>query len=139
MGKTWVLQTETKGTGANMVPLERVTKRASTPEPLFVPRKPHGPKPQKEPKPKAPRRFRVVDTMTQQTLVDDVSAAEAIDALTDVRRIVDVSVYVWHEERKRWRLLTLPEQRVMLDAAAGAAPHSACRLATSAAGIDELG
>jgi hypothetical protein len=27
MGKTWVLDTETKGTGANMVPLEKVQKR----------------------------------------------------------------------------------------------------------------
>jgi hypothetical protein len=28
MGKTWVLDTETKGTGANMVPLEKVLKKA---------------------------------------------------------------------------------------------------------------
>ena len=28
MGKTWVLDTETKGTGANMVPLEKVQKKA---------------------------------------------------------------------------------------------------------------
>jgi hypothetical protein len=27
MGKTWVLDTETKGTGANMVPLEKVQKK----------------------------------------------------------------------------------------------------------------
>ena len=27
MGKTWVLDTETKGTGANMVPLEKVLKK----------------------------------------------------------------------------------------------------------------
>ncbi|HUO72278.1 MAG TPA: hypothetical protein VMU39_16030 [Solirubrobacteraceae bacterium] len=34
MGKVWVLDTETKGTGANMVPLERVVqKRSSPPEP----------------------------------------------------------------------------------------------------------
>jgi hypothetical protein len=28
MGKTWVLDTETKGTGANMVPLDKVQKKA---------------------------------------------------------------------------------------------------------------
>ena len=28
MGKTWVLDTETKGTGANMVPLEKVQENA---------------------------------------------------------------------------------------------------------------
>jgi hypothetical protein len=32
--KTWVLDTETKGTGANMVPLEKVLKKSETaPEP----------------------------------------------------------------------------------------------------------
>jgi hypothetical protein len=32
MGKTWVLDTETKGTGANMVPLEKVLKRPEPPK-----------------------------------------------------------------------------------------------------------
>ena len=31
MGKVWVLDTETKGTGANMVPLEKVQKEAPRP------------------------------------------------------------------------------------------------------------
>jgi hypothetical protein len=31
MGKTWVLDTETKGTGANMVPLEKVQQKADAP------------------------------------------------------------------------------------------------------------
>jgi hypothetical protein len=31
MGKTWVLDTETKGTGASMVPLEKVQQRSETP------------------------------------------------------------------------------------------------------------
>src|SRR5918997_7034615 len=30
MGKTWVLDTETKGTGANMVPLEKVQQKAGS-------------------------------------------------------------------------------------------------------------
>jgi hypothetical protein len=34
MGKVWVLDTETKGTGANVVPLEKVQRRpAADPEP----------------------------------------------------------------------------------------------------------
>jgi hypothetical protein len=116
MGKTWVLRTETKGTGARMVPLERATK-PSAPGPLFVPRKPtpRGPEP---PKPRAPRRFRVLDLTTRQTLVDDASAARTVEALRDVRSIVDVNVYVWHDERECWRLLTFPEQRILFDAAA---------------------
>ena len=31
MAKTWVLDTETKGTGANMVPLEKTQKKADAP------------------------------------------------------------------------------------------------------------
>jgi hypothetical protein len=114
VANTWVLHTETKGTGANMVPLERVQKRTSAPEPVSVPRKPR-PRQPEAPKPRAPRRFRVVDVMTREHLLDDGAAAEAVNALKDVRSTVDVAIYVWQEERDRWRLLTLPEQRAMFD------------------------
>jgi hypothetical protein len=114
MAKTWVLHTETKGTGANVVPLERTTKRSSTSEPVFRPRRPR-PRTPEAPPPRAPRRFRVLDVMTRQHLLDDGNAAEAIDALRGVRSIVDVNVFVWNEEGKRWRMLTLPEQRAMFD------------------------
>jgi hypothetical protein len=117
VAKTWVLHTETKGTGANMVPLERTTKRSSTSEHLFVPRKPRPRTPEK-PAPRAPRRFRVVDVMTRQHLVDDASAADAVDALRGVRSVVDVNVFVWNEDRQRWRMLTFAEQRAMFDLAA---------------------
>jgi hypothetical protein len=41
MAKTWVLETETKGTGANVVPLERVLRRPEeTPEPTRRPKRP---------------------------------------------------------------------------------------------------
>jgi len=116
MGKTWILHTDTKGTGATMVPLESVTKRRSETEPLSVPpkAKPREPAP---PKPRASRRFRVVDVMTRQTLAEDAGAAETIERLRGVRSIVDVNVYVWQEERRRWRLLTFPEQRALFDRA----------------------
>jgi hypothetical protein len=117
MGRTWILHTETKGTGATMVPLERAGKPASAPEPVFVPRKPQPRKPE-PPGPRVPRRFRIVDVMTRQNLAEDVGTAEAIAALGGVRSIVDVNVYMWQEERERWRLLTLTEQRAMLDVAA---------------------
>jgi hypothetical protein len=112
MGKVWVLDTETKGTGANMVPLERVSKRSSTPEPLFVPPKLR-PREPAEPTPRPPRRFKVVDVMTRQALVEGTGTRETVDALEGVRSIVDVNVYVWEEERAAWRLLTLPEQRAI--------------------------
>jgi hypothetical protein len=116
MGKTWILHTETKGTGAAMVPLERVTKRRPAPEPLSVPRKP-APRAPEPPRPRAPRRFRIVDVMTRQSLVEGGTAGETVAALRGVRSIIDVNVYVWHDERERWRLLTFPEQRALFDAA----------------------
>ena len=50
--KTWVLDTETKGTGANMVPLEKVLRK---PEPAPAPRRPA---PAAEPRKRAERRAR---------------------------------------------------------------------------------
>lgn len=116
MGKTWVLHTETKGTGANMVPLERVTRRSSAPEPLVVPAKPQPPTPP-EPEPRAPLRFRVVDVMTRQVLADGAGARETIEVLKDVRSIVDVNVYVWQQERDRWRRLTFGERQTLRELA----------------------
>jgi hypothetical protein len=121
MGTTWVLDTETKGTGANMVPLERVTKRSSSvPADRFLlpERKPPRDEP---PKPRPPRRFRIVDVMSRQRLLENGSALEAVRTLGSVRSIVDVSVYVWDGERERWLLLPFPEQRALLDFARTAA------------------
>jgi hypothetical protein len=53
MGKTWVLDTETKGTGANMVPLEKVLKQ---PEPAEKPvQRPKRPQTSASDAPRAPR------------------------------------------------------------------------------------
>ena len=110
MGKTWVLHTETKGTGAKMVPLESVTKRSSTVEPILVPTGPRQPRKPAEPEPRLPRKFKVVDVMTRQALVEGASGREAVDALRDIRSIVDVNVYVWREEDQRWWLLTFAQK-----------------------------
>jgi hypothetical protein len=113
LGRVWVLDTETKGTGAEMVPLDKVLKKpAPSGEPFFVPpkRKPREPKP---PEPRAPLRFRVVDVMTKAVLADDVPAREALDALSGVRSVVDVNVYVWQPKAGRWRLLTLSERQAL--------------------------
>jgi hypothetical protein len=118
VAKTWVLHTETKGTGAQMVPLESVQQRSSTTEPVFVPRpRPPGAEPAVEPAPRPPRRFRIVDVMTRQVLADDVSGREAVDALGDVHSVVDVNIYVWQDEPARWWLLTLGDQRALLELA----------------------
>jgi hypothetical protein len=63
MGKTWVLDTETKGTGANMVPLEKVQKKpAAAEEP--VPRRRRPARPSK-PAPRPRRERPVTKTSTE--------------------------------------------------------------------------
>lgn len=115
-GDVWVLDTETKGTGANMVPLERVLRKPGSSDsvPGFVFRKLER-READEPGPPLQHRFKVVDLMTRQVLAEDVDAREAVTTLTDVRSIVDVSVSVWEPESERWRLLTFGETRALWD------------------------
>jgi hypothetical protein len=115
MGKVWVLDTETKGTGAQMVPLEKVLERPTpSAEPFFVPPK-REPRAPEEPAPRAPRKFRVVDVMTHEVLADGVEPRAALALLNGVRSSVDVEVFVWEPEAEHWRLLTLGEQRALWD------------------------
>jgi hypothetical protein len=69
------------------------------------------------PKPRAPRRFRIVDVMTRETVVDDGSTRETIERLQSVRSIVDVNVYVWDDERESWVLLPFGEQSALMELA----------------------
>ena len=124
MAKTWVLHTETKGTGAQMVPLESVAGRRSATEPVLVPRKSRRRRPAPAPAPKPPRRFKIVDVLSRQTLVQDADAREAVDVLAGVHSMVDVNVYLWREDRGDWRLLTLDEQRTLWDLVAASKPTS---------------
>ena len=115
MARIWVLDTETKGTGAHMVPLESVLRKpAPSSEPLFVPPEPQ-PREPKPPEPRAPRRFKIVEVVSQQVLAEGVPAREALSVLNDVRSIVDVRMFVWQPKEERWRLLTLDEQRLLWD------------------------
>lgn len=113
--RAWVLETSTKGTGANMVPLERVLQSpASTPTSIYVPPK-REPRPEPAPAPRGPHRFKVVDVLTRQVLGEDLSTRETVDALRSVRSVVDVNVFVWDPSHERWRLLSTGEQRALWD------------------------
>jgi hypothetical protein len=115
LGKVWVLDTETKGTGANMVPLDRVLKKpASEPEPVRVLRRPEPPVP-KAPEPRSPRQFKVVDVMTREVLAEGADTRTTVELLEDIRSIVDVTIWVWQPERERWRMLTFEEARSLWD------------------------
>jgi hypothetical protein len=115
MAKAWVLDTETKGTGAQMVPLEKVLRKGSRePELNLVELKREvSREPAPEPQAPQPRRFKVVDIMTRETLAEDADARATIDLLGQVRSIVDVHIYVWNAERRSWRMLTLDERRAL--------------------------
>ena|SRR5215211_3793435 len=129
MAKTWVLETHTKGTGANIVPLEH--EREPAPEQREKPWVPHkpAPRPAPPPPPRVPHRFRVVEVTTQRVLADDAGAKETIEALRDVHSSVDVAISVWSDDHGRWRLLTHGEQQGLWNlreavAAAGAAARA---------------
>src|SRR4051812_18417551 len=103
MAKIWVLDTETKGTGAQMVPLEK--KQGGDEDrghPVIVAPE-RREKPPKAPEPRGPRRFKVVDVMTREVLAEGAGARVTVDLLKEVRSMVDVSVYVWEERAGKWQ------------------------------------
>ena len=115
MSKVWVLDTSTKGTGASVVPLESTRSKPEAKR-VVAPKKPR-PKRAKEPAPRPPRRFKVVDLVSAETLAEDTDMRTTLDVLEGVRSPVDVRIFVWNHEAERWHLLTLPEQRAMWEAA----------------------
>jgi hypothetical protein len=129
MAKIWVLDTETKGTGAEMVPLERALrgKRAAPDrDPVrVVKRRPDGSDAESgegEVRPRGPRRFKLVNALSGQVLADGVPVDEVVEAMHGIRSVADARVYVWEPDTCGWRPLSLREQRVLLDRSrAGAA------------------
>jgi hypothetical protein len=118
MGKVWVLDTSTKGTGASVVPLESTLKK---PEPARKPpvkaAKAPPRKREKERKPRVPRRFKIVDLVSTETLAEGTEMKATLDVLEGVRSAVDVRIFVWDREADAWQLLRLSEQRALWEAA----------------------
>jgi len=114
MAKTWVLDTETKGTGAHMVPLEEALKKARKERDLATvtlerpPRQATAAEP-----PPGPLTFKVLDVRSGQVLSEGLDARATVELLEDVGSVVDVRIYVWMQRAGRWRLLTLEEQRAL--------------------------
>ena len=114
--KVWILDTDTKGTGAEMIPLEKAEeKQAAQGRGVVVAGR--AARREKPPVPRGPRTFRVVDVMTRQVRAEGIGARETIDLLKGVRSIVDVSVEVWEEQAGAWQQLTQREQRMLWDRA----------------------
>jgi len=114
MGKTWLLDTETKGTGAHVVPLETALRQPASGERdlavVALERPPREPKPTE---PLAPLEFKVVDVMSARVLADGIAARATVELLEGIRSVLDVRIYVWMRQAKRWRLLTLDEQKAL--------------------------
>jgi hypothetical protein len=111
MAKTWVLDTETKGTGAEMVPIEKTRRRPRAERELSLVELGGAAKHQPDEQPPEPLRFKVVDVMSSQTLVEGARAREAVRALEGMRSVIDARISIWSPERGRWRLLPLAEAR----------------------------
>jgi hypothetical protein len=109
--KVWVLDTETKGTGAEMVPLEKVLRKPSS-EPFYVPRK-RAPRAPKEPEPRRPRSFKIVDVTTGEVLGEHLDTRAAVAVLEELDSVVDVRIYAWDHGSEKWVLLTLGEQKAL--------------------------
>jgi hypothetical protein len=79
---------------------------------MWVPPK-RTPREAKAPERPAPRRFRVLDVLTREVLLDDGSVREMLALLGTVEHVNDVNLYVWEPGDERWRLLSIAEQRAV--------------------------
>src|SRR4051812_28714792 len=107
--RTWVLDTETKGTGAEVVPLDGRRSVAGRGVVVVEPKA----KPEKAPEPKLPRRFKVVDVMTKRVLAEGADTRTTVEVLEEARSVVDVSIYVWEEKAGKWQQLTQREAHML--------------------------
>jgi hypothetical protein len=125
MAKIWVLDTETKGTGAEMVPLERALRgKRSAPgreRIRVVKRKPDGTSADAPATviPPTPRRFRLINALSGEVLAADAGVREVVGLMDGMRSVADARVYVWEPDPPGWRPLSLREQQLLLDRARG--------------------
>jgi hypothetical protein len=113
MSKTWVLDTETKGTGAHMVPLEKTLQPERIERDLALVELDRPARPPEEPEPLAPLAFKVVDVMSARVLAEDIDVRDAVELLGDMTSPVDARIYVRTGEAGRWRLLTFDERKAL--------------------------
>jgi hypothetical protein len=123
--KVWVLDTETKGTGASVVPLESTLRKPAAPStPLYVPPK-RAPRPSAPPEPRRPRAYKLVDVTSGEVLAEDVDTRAAIRVLEGLGSVVDVRIYVWDDATEHWVLLTLGEHKALWEYRGRLAPEPA--------------
>jgi hypothetical protein len=123
MAKTWVLDTETKGTGAHMVPLERTKSSDAKTRELELVTIERPPAPAEQPTVAEPLRFKLLDVPSGSVLGEDVDAREVVRLLEEMRSALDARIWVRSPKTGRWRLLGL-EQRKALWSFRGRVPEA---------------
>lgn len=113
MAKTWVLDTETKGTGAHVVPFEKALATAVEQQDLATVTLQRPPRVRTVGEPAGPLKFKVLDIRSSSVLGEDLELRSAVELLEPVGSVVDVRIYVWMPKARRWRLLTLAEQKTL--------------------------
>jgi hypothetical protein len=113
VGKTWVLDTETKGTGAHMVPLEHTLNRADHVRGLELVDLGGPSREQPEAAPPERLRFKIVNVMSAQVLAEGVEAREAVRVLEGLGSLLDARIFLWAGRIGRWRLLSLDESKAL--------------------------
>jgi hypothetical protein len=113
VAKTWVLDTETKGTGAHIAPLPRAREEPLSERELALVLFKGPPRPARPQEPALPLRFKVVDVMSARVLAEGIGARATVDLLEGMRSVTDVRIFVWIEATGRWRLLTHAEQKAL--------------------------
>jgi hypothetical protein len=108
--KVWVLDTETKGTGAEMVPIEKRGGDGAGRGALVV--KPPQPAPEPAVR-RRPHRFKVVDVMTRQTLIEDADLRATLGLMSGLRSVVDIDVFARPDDADEWRHLSQHERRLL--------------------------
>jgi hypothetical protein len=114
MAKTWVLDTETKGTGAHISPLKEQTQPSKDRDLELVSFE----RPERSPEASlpitaSPLRFKLVDVRSAQVLAEDINTQGTIELLEGMGSVVDARIYVWTPRTGRWRLLSLDEQKAL--------------------------
>jgi len=113
MAKTWVLETETKGTGAHVVPFEKALATAVEQQDLATVTLERPPRAKTVEEPAGPLKFKVLDIRSSSVLGEDLDMRSAVELLEPVGSVIDVRIYVWMPKARRWRLLTLAEQKAL--------------------------
>ncbi len=113
MAKTWILDTETKGTGAHVVPFENALASAVEQQDLATVTLERPPRVRAVEEPAGSLKFKVLDIRSSSVLGEDVDMRAAVELLEPMGSVIDARIYVWMPKARRWRLLTLAEQKAL--------------------------